>query len=119
MFDDFVLLAYFETPLSQRDEKDPVDSILASTKSKIWQEIEKDGQEKNHEDTQQRHFYSHQPKCNRQQHQYPIRSKNKEANEAEMSAENTEFVYLRGDGEHITPVWKQFESIRRDDYREP
>ena len=73
-------------------------------------------QEEYHEDTQRRHFHSHQPKSNLQQHQYSTRSKNNEENEAETNAESNEFVYLRDDGEQITPVFKQFECIFRDNY---
>ena len=67
-------------------------------------------QEDHHEDIQQRHFYSNQLKSNNQPRQYLTRSKNK-ANEAETKAENTEFVFLRGDGKQFTPVFKQFEFI--------
>ena len=33
--------------------------------------------------------------------------------------QSTEFVYLRDDGEQITPVFKQYEFIFRDNYGEP
>ena len=36
MLDDLMTLAYFETSLSHLNEKDPVDLIPASTKSKTW-----------------------------------------------------------------------------------
>ena len=64
MLDKFMSFANFKTPLSHRDEEDPVDSIPVSTKWKAWQEIEKDEQEEHHEDTQQCHFHSEQPKSN-------------------------------------------------------
>ena len=38
----------FETPLFHQNKKGPVDLIPASTKSKIWQEIERDEQELHH-----------------------------------------------------------------------
>ena len=44
MLDELMTLADFETPLSHLDEKGLVDSILASTKSKTWQYLEKSKQ---------------------------------------------------------------------------
>ena len=41
MLDELVSLAEFEPLISQRDDKDPVDLIPASTKSKTWQEMER------------------------------------------------------------------------------
>ena len=55
-------LADFETPFSDVDMEDPVNSIPASTKSKMWQEMEKDRQLEHQQDIQQRYFHSNQPK---------------------------------------------------------
>ena len=44
MFDQMTILADFETPLSDVDKNDPFDLIPSSTKSKNWQEMEKNGQ---------------------------------------------------------------------------
>ena len=60
ILDDFMSLAGFDTPLSHTTLLDPVNSIPASTKSQVWQDTER-GVE-HHEDTQQRHFHSSQPK---------------------------------------------------------
>ena len=46
-------LADFETPLSDVDMDDQVDLIPASTKSKTWQEMEKDRQLEHQKDIQQ------------------------------------------------------------------
>ena len=64
MLDELMIIADFKTPLSHLDEKDPVDLIPASTKSKTWQEMERSKQEGHQEDIQQRHLHSSQPKCN-------------------------------------------------------
>ena len=42
MLDNFMLLADFETSLSHRNKEGPVNSIPSSTKSKTWQEIERE-----------------------------------------------------------------------------
>ena len=76
--------ADFETPLSSVN---PVDSIPASTKSKTWQEMEKDRHKEHQEDVQQRYFHSDQPKSTpNKQHRHPTRSKTS-ANEAMAAPE--------------------------------
>ena len=45
LLDEMMTLADFEAPLSKVNMVDPVDSIPASTKSKTWQEMEKDNHE--------------------------------------------------------------------------
>ena len=52
MLDEMMTSANFETPLSNVNMVDPVDSIPASTKSKIWQETEQDGKLEHQEDIQ-------------------------------------------------------------------
>ena len=54
LLDEFILLAGFETPFSRVHNKVPVASIPSSTKSKTWQDIERE--EDHHEDTQQQYF---------------------------------------------------------------
>ena len=112
MLDEMMILADFETPLSDVDKNDRIDLIPASTKSKTWQEMEKNRQVEHKEDVHQRYFHSSQPKSTaNKQHQYPTRSKNA-ANEAETTVEDKEFVFLRDKGEKVTtPVFKQFEFI--------
>ena len=104
ILDNFMSLADFETPLYHTTMPGPVDSIPASTKSQVWQEIVR-GVE-NHDDTQQRYFHSSQPKINTRPHQYPTRSKSRQVNVASTTdnREPTKFVYLRDDGETTTPV---------------
>ena len=64
MFDELMTFTDFKTPFSCRDEKDPVDLIPTSNKSKTWQEMERSKYEEHQEDLQQRHFYSSQSKSN-------------------------------------------------------
>ena len=76
MLDELMTLVDFETPLSNVDMVDPVDSIPASTKSKTWQEIEQDRQLEHQEDVQQRYFHSYQLKATEnKQHKYATRPK--------------------------------------------
>ena len=76
-------------------------------------------QEEHQEVLQQRHFYSSQPKSNNNTpHRYPIRSKTV-VNEAETTAEDKEFVFLRDKGEQFTPVFKQFDYIVLDKFGKP
>ena len=114
MLDEMMTMADFDTPFSDDNKKDPVDSIPASTKSKTWQEMERSKQVEHQEDVQQRYFNSYQPNFPKQQHQYPTRSKTS-VNEAETTSEPTagattkdkEFVFLRDKGEK-EPVFRQF-----------
>ena len=114
MLDKMMTAADFDTPFSDVNKKDPVDSILASTKSKTWQEMERSKQVEHQEDVQQRYFNSYQPNFPEQQHRYPTRSKTS-ANEAMTTPEGKAFVFLRDKGEKSTPVFKQFEFILRDE----
>ena len=50
MLDELMALADFETPISEVDIDDPVDSIPASTKAKTWQKMEKYRQLEHQED---------------------------------------------------------------------
>ena len=112
-------LADFGTPLSDVDMNDPVDSIPTSTKSKTWQEMEKDRHVEHQEDIQQRYFNSNQPKSTaNKQHRYPTQSKTS-TNEAKTTVEDKQFIFLRDKGEKVIPVFKQFEFILRDDFGEP
>ena len=74
LLDEMMALADFETTLSDVDMDDPVDSILASTKSKTWQEMEKDRHEEHQKDVQQCYFHSNQPKSTANK-QHPIPNK--------------------------------------------
>ena len=68
-------LANFETPLSPSS---PIDTIPDSTKSKLWQDVERGiihGE--HHEDSQHRHFHHSQPKVKARQHKYPTQSKSR------------------------------------------
>ena len=122
LLDDFMSLADFATPISASS---PTKSIPDSTKSKLWQDVEQGiihGE--NHEDSQQRHFHSDQPKVIRKKHRYPTRSKSRRsANTVETTTEDdgepTKFIYLRDKGEKTIPVWKQYEFILRDELGEP
>ena len=58
MVDEFMSLTDFETAITQLAEKELIDSIPASTKSKTWQEMERGKQEGHHDDTQQHYFHS-------------------------------------------------------------
>ena len=107
MLDKIMTAADFDTPFSDVNKKDPVDSIPASTKSTTWQEMERSKKVEYQEDVQQRYFNSYQPKFPEQQHQYPTRSKTL-ANEATTTHEGKEFDFLRDKEEKITPVFKQF-----------
>ena len=69
MLDEMMTAADFDTSFSDVNKKDPVNSILASTKSKTWQEMEQSKQVEHQEDIQQRYFQSDQPKSmNNKQH---------------------------------------------------
>ena len=117
MLDEMMTLADFKTPFSDVDLDDPVDSIPASTKSKTWQEMEKDKQLEHQENIQQLYFNPNQPRSTENmQHRYPTRSKNS-ANEFKTTAEGKEFVVLR-DSREKESVFKQFEFILRDELRE-
>ena len=112
VLDDFISLADFDTPLSHVTSPSPVDSIPANTKSQVWQETVQASE--NHEDTQQRHFHSSQPKGTKQNHRYQTRSKSSRSANTIQTADNgepTKFVYLRDKGEKYIPVWKQYEFI--------
>ena len=116
MLDEMMTTADSGTLLSNVD---PVDLIPASTKSKIWQELEQDRQLEHQEDVQQRYFHSYQHKCTaHKQHGYPTTS-NTSANEAKTAPEEKEFVFLRDKGETIPPVFKQLKCILRDKFLEP
>ena len=105
MLDELMTLADFKIPFSEVDLDDPIDSILENTKSKTWQEMEKDRHLEHQEDIQQRYFYSNQPKSTEDvQHRYPTRSKTS-VNEAKATAKDKEFVFLREKGEK-KPVFK-------------
>ena len=109
-------LADFGTLLSDVYMNDSVGFIPVSTKSKSWQEMEKDRHVEHQEDVQQRYFYSNQPKSTANKyHQYPTRSKTS-TNEAKTTIKDKEFVFLRDKGEKVTHVFKQFEFILRDDF---
>ena len=118
MLDELMTMADLKTSLSHLNEQNPVDSIPASTKSKTWQEMERNKQVEHQEDLQQRSFHSSQPKFSQQQYQYQTRSKTA-VNEAETAiekeartmAKDKEFIFLRDKGEKVTPVFKQFEFI--------
>ena len=97
---------------------DPADLIPESTKSKTWQELEKDRHLEHQDDIQQRYFHLNQPKYTESvQHRYPTGSKNS-TSEAKTTAEDKEFVFLRDKGEK-EPIFKQFEFILRDKLGEP
>ena len=116
ILDEMMPTADFETLLSSVDS---VDSIPASTKSKTWQEMEQDNQQEHQENLQQRYFHSSQPKSDTNtQHRYPTRSKTS-ANEATTPPKGKKIVFLRDKGEKITPVFKQFEFVLRDELGEP
>ena len=105
MLDNSMSLADFETPLSHTTVTGPVDSILASAKSQVWQDTVR-GVE-HHEDTQQRYFHASQPKVTKKQHRYPTRSKSTRNANTVQPADNggpTRFVYLRHKGEPTIPV---------------
>ena len=81
--------------------------------------MERSKQEEHKEDLQQRHCHSSQPQSNNNiSHQYPTRFEIT-ANEAETTAEDKEFVFLRNKGEQFTPVFKQFEFILHNELGEP
>ena len=74
--------ADFEAPFSSDRKKVPVESILSSTDTMNWREMEQSKQaeyqdhlrEQYHEhaeDKQQRHFQSQQPTFSKRQHRYP------------------------------------------------
>ena len=122
LLNDFISLANFETPLTPSS---PIDIILDTTKSKLWQDVERGinrGIEHN-EYIQQRLLHSSQPKINTCLYCYPTRSKStRSANtvqtddngklvQTDNNGEPTKFVYLKDDGERPTPVWKQYEFI--------
>ena len=78
--------------------------------------MEQDNQLEYQEDVQQWYFHSSQPKSNiNKQHRYPTGSKTS----AKEVKTRKEFVFLRHKGEKITPVFKQFEFILRDELGEP
>ena len=111
MLDKMMTRADFETLLSNIDMIDPINSIPASTKSKTWQEIEQDRHLEHQEDIKQRYVYSYQPKSTEnKQYRYLTRSKTP-TNEAKITPEGKEFVFLRNKGEKISLVFKQFEFI--------
>ena len=59
ILDDFMSLANFEKPFSPSS---PIDTIPDSSKSRLWQDVERGiipGE--HHEDSQQRHFHHSQP----------------------------------------------------------
>ena len=132
ILDDFMQLANFETSLSPSS---PIDTIPESTKSKLWQDVERGiipGE--HHEDLQLRHFHSSQPTVKARQHQYPTRSKStRSVNTVETTnhgepvqndntaddGEPTKFIYIRDKGEKPIPVWKQYEFILRDEPGKP
>ena len=97
-------VADFATPFhANQQQRDPVDSIPDSTKSKTWQDIEQG--EVYSEDSQYRHFQTEQPKSTVHQHQYPTRSKAWIANEAKVKATaKPNFVCLRDKVEQTIPV---------------
>ena len=77
--------------------------------------MEQDNYVEHQEDVQQRYFQSEEPKSmDAKQHRYPTRSKTS-ANEATTAPEGIEFVFFRDKGEKITPIFKQFEFILRDE----
>ena len=103
ILDESMSFADFTTLFLRTKEKRLVNLILASTKSKTWQVMER-GEGEYYEDTQQCHVYSQQPKFTVRQHRCFTRSKDREKNEAETNKEATNSVYLRDDGEKNTPV---------------
>ena len=81
--------------------------------------MEKNRQVEHQKDVQQRHFHSSQPKFTKTKpHWYPTRSKIA-VDEAKTTAEDKEFVFLRDKGEKVTPIFKQFELIFRDELGDP
>ena len=118
MLDEMMTMANLKTPLSNINEKDPVNLILASTNSKTWQEMERSKHTEHQEDLQERYYQSSQPKFSQQQHRYPTRS-NTAVNEAETTIEKAgttskdkEFVFLRDKEQKVTtPVFTQLEFI--------
>ena len=71
---------------------------------------------------QQRYFKSEQPKNDKQQHQYPTRSKlSRKIKATQLKDEDEEksFVHLREDGEKDLPVWTQHGIILCNEFGEP